>query len=395
MRGGSLPKAPVVGHHGWVSKRGEVPPEFESWMRPEADQQQTQRLNPPGVRQPVGTPASGAPRPVGTPATFPAPPAAQPIPARIPPTRGRRRRRRWTPKRIFLTVLAVCTVYLLAVTAVFATAVSRAATLPASSISSSGRNYLLVGSDSRAGLSKADQKRLHTGSTEGARTDTIMIMHVPLVGAPTLVSLPRDSWVGIPGYGSGKLNSAFAYGGPELLVQTVEQATGLQIDNYVEIGFAGIANTTDALGGVRLCPDRRYKDVNSGLNVKKGCQIMDGRDALAYVRMRYADPRGDLGRAERQQEFISAVAKRTMSPFTWLLPWRAFGAASAAGNSLTVDSGTGVFDEARLALAMGMISMGIGEATTVPTVEGSYYVGGQAAVKWDTPKALDLFNSID
>jgi LCP family protein required for cell wall assembly len=201
--------------------------------------------------------------------------------------------------------------------------------------------------------------------------------------------------VGIPGYGQGKINSAFAVGGPELLITTVEQATGLHIDNYVEIGFAGVADTTDALGGVRLCPDRRYDDANSGLKVKKGCQVMDGQDALAYVRMRYADPRGDLGRVERQQEFISAVAKRAMSPITWLLPWRAFGAASAAGNSLTVDKSTGIVDDARLGVAMGMIAMGMGEATTVPTVEGSYYVGGQDAVKWDTPKALELFNSID
>jgi anionic cell wall polymer biosynthesis LytR-Cps2A-Psr (LCP) family protein len=111
--------------------------------------------------------------------------------------------------------------------------------------------------------------------------------------------------------------------------------------------------------------------------------------------MRYADPRGDLGRVERQQEYMAAVAKRAMSPFTWLLPWRSFGAASDAGKSLTVSKETGIVDDARLAMAMGMISLGLGNATTVPTVEGTYYVGGQEAVKWDTPKALDLFNSID
>jgi LCP family protein required for cell wall assembly len=317
----------------------------------------------------------------------------QTLPRTIAPSRPRRRR--WTAKRIILTVLAVMAVYLTAVATVFATSVTKVDALPPSDTSSSGTNFLLVGSDSRVGLSKAEQKRLHTGSTGGQRTDTIMIMHVPVLGAPTLVSIPRDSWVGIPGYGQGKINSAFAVGGPELLVTTVEQATGLHIDHYVEIGFAGVAQTTDALGGVRLCPDRRYTDANSGLKVKKGCQTMDGKDALAYVRMRYADPRGDLGRVERQQEFISSVAKRSMSPLTWLLPWRAFGAASAAGGSLTVDNGTGIVDDARLGIAMGMISMGIGEATTVPTIEGSYYVGGQDAVKWDTPKALDLFNSID
>jgi LCP family protein required for cell wall assembly len=321
-------------------------------------------------------------------------PPVQVIPRTIPPA-GKSPRRRGRAKRILTLVLIVTLVYILAVAAVFATSVTKIDALPESNVQSAGTNYLLVGSDSRAGLSKKQQKKYHTGATEGQRTDTIMIMHVPLLGAPTLVSIPRDSWVGIPGYGENKINAAFAYGGPELLITTVEAATGLHIDHYVEIGFAGVAKTTDALGGVRLCPAKNFQDANSGLDVKKGCQIMDGEQALAYVRMRYADPRGDLGRVQRQQEFMSAVAKRAMSPFTWLLPWRSFGAANAAGNSLTVSDGTGIVDDSRLALAMGMVSLGMGEATTVPTVEGTYYVGGQQAVKWDTPKALDLFNSLD
>ena len=357
-------------------------------MRPKSGEQPTQRLGAPAPQRPVGSPPPAPRQPVAA-----AP--VQTIPRSIPPQKPVRRKGRWSAKRIFWTVFAVMAVYIIALAAVFATAVTKINALPDSDVSSSGTNYLLVGSDSRAGLSKADQKRLHTGSVEGQRTDTIMIMHVPLIGAPTLVSIPRDSWVGIPGYGENKINAAFAYGGPELLVQTVEQATGLHIDNYVEIGFGGVANTTDALGGVRLCPTRRYNDVNSGLKVKKGCQIMDGKDALAYVRMRYADPKGDLGRVERQQEFMSAVAKRSMSPLTWLMPWRSFSAASAAGHSLTVSKGTGIVDDARLAIAMGMISLGMGKSTTVPTVDGTYFAGGQAAVKWDSPKALELFNSID
>lgn len=378
MRRPSLHAATGYAHHKEVSRSGDVPPEFESWMRPSDSTQPTQRLGgsvtPP--RRPVGSPP------------------VQVIPRTIPPT-TRRRRRRWTAKRILLVLLVVMLVYLIAVATVFARAVTKVDALPPSNVDSSGTNYLLVGSDSRAGLSKKQQKKYHTGATEGQRTDTIMIMHVPLIGTPTLVSIPRDSWVGIPGYGENKINAAFSYGGPELLVTTVEAATGLHIDHYVEIGFAGVADTTDALGGVRLCPSRNYQDANSGLDVKKGCQIMDGQQALAYVRMRYADPRGDLGRVQRQQEFMSAVAKRTMNPLTWLLPWRAFGAASEAGHSLTVSKGTGVFDDARLAVAMGMVSLGMGSATTVPTVEGTYYVGGQEAVKWDTPQALDLFNSLD
>ncbi len=348
-------------------------------MRPATGPQQpTQRLSMPATPPPR--------RVVGS-------PPVQVIPRSLPPTRKVKKRRNY--KRIVGVTLAVVLVYTAAVAAVFATAVTKVNALPDSNVSSSGTNFLLVGSDSRAGLSKKQQKKLHTGATEGQRTDTIMIMHVPLLGTPTLVSIPRDSWVGIPGYGENKINAAFSQGGPELLVTTVEAATGLHIDHYVEIGFAGVANTTDALGGVKLCPARNYNDANSGLKVKKGCQTMDGQQALAYVRMRYADPRGDLGRVERQQEYMAAVAKKAMSPLTWLLPWRSFGAAKQAGQSLTVSKGTGIVDDARLAAAMGLIAMGMGTATTVPTVDGTYYVGGQEAVKWDTPKALDLFNSID
>lgn len=362
-----------------MTKPGEVPPEFESWMRPSGGTAPTQRL---------GVPATPPPRrlPVGN--TGP-----QPVYRPLPPAKPPKKKRSF--KRIVGIVLVVMLVYGAAVATVFATSVTKIDALPDSNVSSSGTNYLLVGSDSRKGLTKKQQKQLHTGSTEGQRTDTIMIMHLPVLGTPTLVSIPRDSWVGIPGYGENKINAAFSYGGPELLITTVEAATGLHIDHYVEIGFAGVANTTDALGGVKLCPARNYQDVNSGLNVKKGCQTMDGQQALAYVRMRYADPRGDLGRVDRQQEYIAAVAKKAMNPITWLLPWRAFGAAAQAGDSLTVSKGTGIIDDARLAMAMGLISMGMGNATTVPTVEGTYYVGGQEAVKWDTPNALELFNSID
>jgi LCP family protein required for cell wall assembly len=286
-------------------------------------------------------------------------------------------------------------VYLAAVAAVFTLSVNKIDAMPAvSSGTGSGKNILMVGSDSRAGLTPEQQAELTTGAVEGNRTDTIMVMHIPWIGAPTLMSIPRDSYVEIPGYGFDKINAAFAAGGPQLLIQTVEQTTGLRIDDFVEIGLAGIANTTDALGGVRLCPTQNYDDELSGLYVEAGCQLMDGPTALAYVRMRYQDPRGDLGRIERQQEFISATIKRALNPLTWLLPWRAFGAASAAGSSLTVSEGTGIIDLSRLGAAMGMIAVGFGDSTTVPTQEGTYDIGGQNVVLWDEPAAEQLFNSL-
>ena len=130
------------------------------------------------------------------------------------------------------------------------------------------------------------------------------------------------------------------------------------------------------------------------MNVKKGCQQMDGPTSLAYVRMRYADPKGDLGRAERQQEYIKAVATKTANPLTFLNPFKMFSVDKAAASSLTVDEGTGIVADARMAMAMSMISAGLGEQTTVPIESDSYWVGGQQAVKWNTAQALDLFATI-
>ena len=137
-----------------------------------------------------------------------------------------------------------------------------------------GTNYLIVGSDSREGMTAEDKKKLHTGSAEGKRTDSMMILHDGSNG-PTLISLPRDSNVEIPTFvgsesgktfkGTGrqvKLNAAYAEDGPELLVRTVEFNTGLRIDHYVEIGFGGFAKIVDAIGGVELDIPKAFKDLS-------------------------------------------------------------------------------------------------------------------------------------
>ncbi len=298
-------------------------------------------------------------------------------------------------RRILLWVLAGFLAYSLALTAIFAFSVTKGEAMPTEQVAgTSGTNYLLVGTDNRDNLTKKQRKQLGTGYIEGQRTDTIMLLHVPLVGEPTLVSIPRDSWVPIEGHGSDKINAAYAFGGPALLVNTVEQTTGLHIDNYVEIGMDGVAEVVDALGGITLCPKANYDDERSGLKIKKGCQEVNGKTALAYVRMRYSDPTGDVGRAERQREYIAAVGKKAMSPTTWLNPFKAFSVSNAAADSLTVDEGTGIIDDSRLAIALGMISMERGESTSVPIETDAFWVGGQQAVKWDTPKALKLFESL-
>ena len=187
-----------------------------------------------------------------------------------------------------------------------------------------GSNYLLVGSDSRKGLTKEEAKRLGTGSADvGNRTDTIMLLHTG-DGPNLLLSIPRDSIVNIPGQGTNKINAAFAIGGPKLLVKTIEQNTGLRVDHYVEIGFGGFANMVDAVGGIEICPKQRMVDKLANLRVKKGCQEADGATALGYARSRHVSQYGDIDRARHQREVVSAIGAEVKSPWTFINPIRYF-----------------------------------------------------------------------
>ena len=257
-----------------------------------------------------------------------------------------------------------------------------------------GQDWLLVGSDSRAGLTRKQVKQLHVGHAAGQRTDTIILLHKPSSGPSTLVSLPRDSYVPIPGHGHNKLNAAYAFGGAPLLVRTVEMVTGIRIDHYAEIGFGGFVGMTDAVGGVTLCPARNINDKLSGLHVKKGCQTMDGKTALAYVRARHFDPKGDLGRVQRQQAFLGAVFAKAGSPTTLLNPFRLVSLGNAGTTALTVDDRDGPIDLLRFAMAMRAVAGGKGIQTTVPVANANYRTSAGSTVLWDRPKAIELFRSL-
>ncbi len=209
---------------------------------------------------------------------------------------------------------------------------------------SPGQTYLIVGSDSREGWAN--------DGTVGARTDTIMLIDQPVSGPTALISIPRDSYVEIPGYGGNKINAAFAFGGPQLLVQTVEQLTGLTIDRYVEVGFLGVTDVVDALGGVELCYGSDVNDPYSTLVWQAGCHRADGATTLAFSRMRYADPDGDIGRTARQQQVVSAVAQGVLTPSTVLNPRKFFTVASAGLDSFRVSDGTNAVDLAQMALVV-------------------------------------------
>jgi LCP family protein required for cell wall assembly len=257
-----------------------------------------------------------------------------------------------------------------------------------------GQDWLLVGSDSREGLSDEQTKRLHVGHAKGRRTDTIILLHIASRGPSTMVSLPRDSYVPIPGHGRNKLNAAYAFGGAPLLAQTVERVTGIRLDHYAEIGFGGFVGMTDAVGGVELCPKRNIHDRKSGLRVKKGCQEMDGVTALAYVRARYFDPRGDLGRVQRQQEFLGAIFHEATKPTSVVNPLQIVALGNAGTKSLTVDEDDGPIDLLRFGLAMRAIAGGKGTKTTVPIADPDFRTSAGSSVRWDRDQALALFRSL-
>lgn len=265
-----------------------------------------------------------------------------------------------------------------------------------------GTNYLIVGSDSREGMSAEEKKKLHTGSAEGKRTDSMMILHTGDNG-PTLISLPRDSDVEIPSFvgsesgktykGTGrhvKLNAAYAEDGPELLVRTVEFNTGLRIDHYVEIGFAGFANIVDAVGGVEIDIPKDIKDSKSGADFKKGKQTLNGEESLAFVRTRYALARSDLDRTQNQQKFLSALANQVATPGTILNPFKLYPTMGAGLDSLIVDKDMGLFDLADMFWSMKGVSGGEGKSMNMP-------ISGNAAngnLQWDTTKVKTLVQQL-
>ncbi|MFI0775229.1 LCP family protein [Streptomyces sp. NPDC021212] len=267
-----------------------------------------------------------------------------------------------------------------------------------------GTNYLIVGSDSRAGLSASAKQSLSTGSAEGGRTDSMMVLHTGANGT-TMMSLPRDSWVRVPTYvrpetgkrygeEQNKLNAAYSRGGPGLLVQTIERNTGLHINHYAEIGFGGFVDIVNAVGGVRMCVDRDIKDPKSGLDLKKGCQTLDGGKALSFVRQRKQEANGDLGRTANQQKFLAALAKKAATPGVLANPFAAFPTVSAGLDTLIVDKKMNLETLMSLFKAMKGITSGAGKQLNVPVSNTNLKTSKGSAVQWDTAQARRLFDQI-
>lgn len=247
-----------------------------------------------------------------------------------------------------------------------------------------GDTYLIVGSDSREGWAGAD-------ATKGARTDSIIVLHKPQTGPTALISIPRDSYVEIPGYKKNKINAAFAFGGPQLLVETVENLTGLTIDGYFEIGFTGVGEMVDAIGGVELCYDADVSDEKSKMEWEAGCHVVGGDDALAFSRMRYSDPLGDIGRTQRQQQLIGAVAHDVLSPATILNPFKLVPVTASSLDAFRVSEGTGVIDLGKFALTLRTGMGGNAVTGTPPIKDLGYRVDGAGSTVLLDPDQIDDF----
>jgi LCP family protein required for cell wall assembly len=256
----------------------------------------------------------------------------------------------------------------------------------------SGTNWLIAGSDSRQGLTAKQERLFSTGAIGGSGagdSDTVMILHIPAGGGkPLLLSVPRDSYVHIPGVGMDKINAAFAIGGPALLAKTIQSDTGLYINHFMDIGFGGFVHVVDDVGGVRMCLVHKLRDRASGLYLPRGCHTLDGQQALAYVRDRHDFLTQDLQREQDQRIFLSALLKKMTSLGVILNPFKAFPAASGVADTLTVDKGTSLYQLIGVAEAMRDP-----ETTTVPIANANYLTPAGDSLLWSS-QAKTLFRDL-
>lgn len=227
-----------------------------------------------------------------------------------------------------------------------------------------GMNLLLVGTDGRDKITKDEKRKYRLGGEPCHCTDTIMLVHLSAdEQRASVVSLPRDSYAEIPAHRDRttgqehpahpvKLNAAYAEGGPGLTVRTIEHMTGVKIDHYLEVDFTSFMTTVDALGGVRICTARPLKDSYTGLDLPAGTHVLDGGQALQYVRSRHIDGAADLGRMQRQQKFMASLIKQATSSGVLLNPVKFREVASTMLKSVRADRG---FDtEQMLSLSQAM-----------------------------------------
>ncbi|MET8679097.1 LCP family protein [Streptomyces sp. NPDC004647] len=341
--------------------------------------------------------------------TAPAPsPAPSPLP---PPGRSAQRRARWGRLAVGVSVLVLAAGGAgHALVARLDTAIGRVDPFEGLNDrprSSGGLNFLLAGTDGREKLTEQERKRYHLGGAPCHCTDTIMLVHLSADRKrASVVSIPRDSYVQLPAHTDratgerlparpGKINAAYARGGPQLTVRTVEHMTGIHIDHYLEVDFTSFMRTVDVLGGVDICSVRPMKDSYTGLDLPAGASRLNGGQALQYVRSRHIDGAADLGRMQRQQRFLAALVDRVTSGGVLLNPVKFQKAASTLLGSVRADRGFGTDELLDLGRAMRDFGPASSEFTSVPIENAGFVVPGLGStVKWDSGKAGRIFRAL-
>ncbi|WP_455711911.1 LCP family protein [Streptomyces bobili] len=270
-----------------------------------------------------------------------------------------------------------------------------------------GMNVLMVGTDGRDRITEAERQRYRLGGAPCHCTDTLMIVHISEDrDRASVVSLPRDSYAETPPHTDRttgerhhghplKINAAYAEGGPQLTVRTVEHMTHVKIDHYLEVDFTSFMKTVDVLGGVKICTDRRLKDSYTGLDLAPGSHTLRGGEALQYVRSRHADASSDLGRMKRQQRFLAGLVDRATSSGILLNPLKFRDVTRAVLGSVRADRGFGTDELLDLGRAMRTFSPSSSEFTTVPIGRVGYAVKGiGSTVKWDPVRSERLFKAL-
>lgn len=266
------------------------------------------------------------------------------------------------------------------------------------------QTILLAGVDSRGNLTPEQRRQLTTGNAQGRRSDTMILLSVSdSQKSITAVSLPRDSLVTIPAYtddagvrhaaSKNKLNAAFAFGDAPLTIQTIEKATGLRIDHYVEVDLAGFVKLVDAIGGVEVCTPTAITDKDSGLNLPAGRSKLDGGQGLAFVRARHIYADQDLGRIRAQQRFVGSMIKKATSSGVLLNPVR----LNRVLGSITEAVNTDMDKDQLVEQVRNLRDYKPGDVAfmTVPIANGNDYVDGVGSVvTWDKQQARALFTKL-
>lgn len=339
---------------------------------------------PPIVKRPapVARPTGSPDFPIAEPAV---PGIADPSPGGFAPDEEQyltpRRRRRWPMVLFALALIAgvLVVVPLYQARRVF-NGVERVAVSSVLSPPPAGTNILLVGTDSRAGIDADTENAgliLGDGSIGGSRTDTIMILRIEEDGSKFL-SLPRDLWLPINGGAEGRINTAFG-NGPEAIINTVQNELGVPLSNYVQIDLAGFIDLVDAAGGVDITIPYPAFDRASGLDLPSaGTVTLDSTQALAFVRSRRyteirdgverVDGTSDLGRVQRQQDFMRALMQKVTEQRN---PLTLNDMASAMADSLVMDDGTSMSEALRIADSLRTGTPESVVLPTAPTTRGS------------------------